>query len=94
MTSKQRAKLRAMANGMEPIIFIGKEGITENLLRQAEDALTARELVKGSVQRNCELSAKEALHLLAEQLGAEPVQFIGRKFALYRRNEKKPVIAI
>ena len=85
MTSKQRAKLRAMANGMEPIIFIGKEGVTENLLKQ---------LVKGSVQRNCALSAKEALHLLAEQLGAEPVQFIGRKFALYRRNEEKPVIAL
>ena len=94
MTSKQRAKLRAMANSLEPIIFIGKEGITENLLRQVEDALVARELVKGSVQRNCALSAKEALHLLAEQLGAEPVQFIGRKFALYRRNEKKLIIAL
>ena len=45
MTSKQRAKLRAMANSLEPIIFIGKEGITENLLRQVEDALVARELV-------------------------------------------------
>ena len=67
MTSKQRAKLRAMANGMEPIIFIGKEGVTENLLKQAEDALTARELVKGSVQRNCALSAKEALHLRSEE---------------------------
>lgn len=94
MTSKQRARLRAMANSMEPIILIGKEGITENLVKQVEDALTARELIKGSIQRNCDLSAKEALHALAQRLGAEPVQFIGRKFTLYRRNEEKPVIAL
>ena len=94
MTSKQRAKLRALANSIEPIILIGKEGITDNLLKQVDDALTARELIKGSIQKHCELSAKEALHLLAEKMEAAPVQFIGRKFALYRRNEKKPVIEL
>ena len=47
MTSKQRAKLRALANSIEPIILIGKEGITDNLLKQVDDALTARELIKG-----------------------------------------------
>ena len=94
MTSKQRAKLRAMAAKIEPILYIGKEGITDHTLAEAEDALVARELVKGSVQRGCAYSAKEALHILAEKLGAEPVQFIGRKFSLYRRNEKKPGIEL
>ncbi len=94
MTSKQRARLRAMANSIQPILLIGKGGITDNLLKQADDALTARELIKGSIQRGCELSAQGALHILAERLGAEPVQFIGRKFTLYRRNEEKPGIEL
>ncbi len=87
MTSAERAKLRGMANTMEPIIHIGKEGITPAVLKQADDALTARELIKGTVLKNCDYTAREALNMLCEELGAEGIQAIGRRFTLYR---KKP----
>ena len=87
MTGAERAKLRAMANTMEPIIHIGKEGITPAVIKQADDALTARELIKGTVLKNCDFTAKEALFALCEELGAEGIQAIGRRFTLYR---KKP----
>lgn len=94
ITSKQRAYLRSMANQTEPIVYVGKAGITDNLIEQVSDALEARELIKGSVQENCPLSAKEALRQLCEVVRAEPVQAIGRKFALYRSNHKEPKIQL
>jgi RNA-binding protein len=92
LTSKQRAALRAMANTIEPILYVGKAGLTQNILTQADEALTARELIKGSVQQNAPVSAKEALEALCSAAKAEPVSVSGRKFVLYRRNEKEPVI--
>jgi RNA-binding protein len=94
MTSKQRARLRGMAAGLEPIIYIGKDGIVPGTVKQVSDDLEAHELIKGSVQPNCPLSAKEALQALCEACSAEPVQFIGRRFVLYRRSEKKPTIVL
>lgn len=88
MTGKERAKLRALANNLEPILFVGKDGITENIIKQADDALTARELIKGSVQKNCEYTVREVADILASELGAEGIQAIGRKFTLYRKNEE------
>lgn len=87
ISSKQRAKLRAMAQKIEPIIHVGKEGVNENIARQMDEALTARELVKGSVQQNSSLSAREACDELAAATGAHPVGVIGRKFSLYRPSE-------
>ena len=86
LTSKQRAQLRGMAATMDTILHVGKDGIGDNLVKQANDALEARELIKGTVQQNCEFSAKEALELLCEKVHAEPVQCIGRRFVLYRRS--------
>ena len=94
MNGKQRARLRAMANGLETILFIGKEGIGENTLREAEDALEARELIKGCVQQGCPLEAKEALAELCEKTKAEPVQQIGRRFVLYRPSRQHPKLAL
>lgn len=94
ITSAQRAKLRGIANTIEPILYIGKEGITENILKQADDALNAREIIKGSVQKNCDWTAKEAVNELAKALEAEPVQAIGRKFCLYRPAPKDPKIIL
>ena len=94
MTGKQRAALRGMANTLETILYIGKEGIGENTVREAEDALEARELIKGCVQQGAPLSAKEALTELCERTGAEPIQYIGRRFVLYRPNRKNPKIVI
>lgn len=94
MTSKQRAKLRSMANTMDPILFVGKEGVTDGTVKEAYDALEARELIKCVVQQNCELSAREALNELCTRLGAEPVQCIGRRFVMYRESRKNKQIIL
>ncbi|MEG0271452.1 MAG: YhbY family RNA-binding protein [Clostridia bacterium] len=86
LTSKQRAMLRGMANTMDVILYIGKEGISDNTLKEAYDALEARELIKCAVQNGCELTAKEALQELCERVHAEPVQCIGKRFVMYRRS--------
>ena len=91
ITSKQRAYLRSMANTMDPILFIGKEGVTEATAKEAYDALEARELIKGTVQQNCDLSDKEALEALCKMVHAEPVQCIGRRFVLYRRSRQPKI---
>lgn len=89
LTGKQRAQLRALANTEETILIVGKGGVTENVLAQARDALTARELIKGRVLDASLLTAREAADILAEKCGAETVQTIGSRFVLYRRNPKK-----
>ena len=94
MTGKQRASLRKMANPLETIIYIGKDGITDNTVKEVYDALEARELIKGCVQQGAPLSAKEALTELCERTGAEPIQFIGRRFVMYRPSRENPKIVI
>ncbi|MBE5802583.1 MAG: ribosome assembly RNA-binding protein YhbY [Clostridiales bacterium] len=94
MTSKQRAKLRSMANTMDPILYIGKEGVTDGTVKEAYDALEARELIKCSVQQNSDVSAREALEELCSRLGAEPVQCIGRRFVMYRESRKNKQISL
>lgn len=94
MTSKQRAMLRAMANEYQPIIYIGKEGVTEALIQDADAALEARELVKGSIGRNAEVDLRTAVAELCQALQAEPVQVIGRKFVIFRPSKKNPTIQL
>lgn len=92
ITSKQRAQLRAMANGIDTIGQVGKEGINENLVTQVKDALTARQLVKYRVLETCPYTAREAAQELAELVGAEIVQVIGYRFVLYLADKKNPLI--
>ena len=94
MTGKQRAKLRAMANTIETILYIGKEGVTEHTVKEAYDALEARELIKGCVQQGAPLTAREALTTLCERTGAEPIQQIGRRFVLYKPSRENPRIVL
>ena len=84
LTSKQRAQLRGIANSIDTIIMVGKDGIGENLIKQTSDALEAREIVKGKVLDNSLLSAREAAEELAANTRSEVVQVIGGKFVLYR----------
>jgi RNA-binding protein len=86
MTGKQRATLRSMANTMETILFIGKDGVTDATVKEAYDALEAREIIKCAVQNGCELGAKEACEVLCARTHAEPVQCIGRRFVIYRES--------
>ena len=89
LTSKQRAQLRGLANALDTIVHIGKDGIGENLIRQADDALEARELIKCRVLENSMLTAREACDELARLTRSEPVQVIGTKFVLYRESHRK-----
>ena len=88
LTSKQRAQLRGMANSLDTILIIGKEGIGENLVKQANDALEARELIKCRVLETAMYTAKEACQELAQLTRSEGVQVIGTKFVLYRESHK------
>ena len=89
LTSKQRAQLRGLANSIDTILHIGKDGIGDNLITQANDALEARELIKGKVLENSLLSTREAAEALAKATRAEVVQVIGTKFVLYRPSQNK-----
>ena len=89
MNSKQRAMLRGMANTMETILYIGKDGVVPGTIKQASDALEARELIKGRVLENSMLTAREAAEQLAVAARCEVVQVIGSKFVLYRMQHDK-----
>ena len=90
LTSKQRAQLRGLANSIEPIVHIGKDGIGENLIKQANDALEARELIKCKVLDNSlEYDARTAADALAAATRSQVVQVIGTKFVLYRQHYDK-----
>ncbi len=84
LTSKERSILRSIGNKLEPIVIIGKSGITENLLIQLDDALTARELVKGRVLPHQDFDIKEIAEDLALKTGADIVQIIGHNMLFYR----------
>ncbi len=86
MTGKQRATLRSYANGLDTILYIGKDGITDATLKEAYDALEARELIKCAVQQGSELSAREACDLLCEKTNAVAITVIGRRFVIYRES--------
>lgn len=94
LTSKQRAKLKSIAASTETILQIGKGGVGDQLVKQVEDALTAREIIKLRVLE----TAPEEPGILAQELAdatkSEVVQVIGRRLVLYRRNPKKPVIVL
>ena len=89
LNSRQRAQLRALANSIDTIIHIGKDGVGDNLIKQANDALEARELIKGKVLENSLLSAREGAEELAQATRSEVVQVIGSKFVLYRETHSK-----
>lgn len=94
ITSKQRAYLRSLATDLPAIMQIGKNGLTENMLKTFSDALEAKELIKLHVLENSGEAPKELLNALAEALDAEPVGAVGRKIVLYRASEKNPTIEL
>ena len=89
LNSKQRAKLRSLASTFDPMVMIGKDGLTDNILEQIDRQLFAHEMVKISVLDGAEKSAKEYLHEVADALNAEEVCSIGRKFVVYKMSNKK-----
>jgi RNA-binding protein len=94
ITSKQRSYLRTLANPLQPIFQVGKAGIEENFLKQIEDALESRELIKIKVLNNSGITAREASDIICEAIGCEGIQAIGNKSVLYKRSLKKPKIEL
>ena len=88
LTSKERAALRAQANTLETTLMVGKDGVTEAVIAEADNQLTARELVKGKVLENAMLTPREVCDAICEETGADGVAVIGTKFVIYRFSEK------
>lgn len=94
MTSKQRAYLKSLAMKTEPILQLGKGGVTPENTASVEEALAARELIKISILQNCMEDPRQMAETLAERTHSQVVQVIGRKIVLYRegKNEKKKIV--
>ena len=88
LTSKERAELRAQANAIDTTLIVGKDGVTENVIAEAERLLTARELVKGKVLETALMSAREVSEEICQATGADGVSCVGYKFVIYRFSEK------
>ena len=89
LTSKQRAQLRGIPNTIDPLVIIRKDGITEKLVKQADHASEAREIIKCKVLENSMLTAREACDEMSRLTRSEQVQVIGTKFVLYRTSFSK-----
>ena len=95
ITSKQRSYLRSLAHNLDPIVYIGKSGVTENVIKEMDECLENREHIKVKLQEGCDLNPKDVANELLPELGAEFVQAIGRKFTLYRQSsdpEKRQIV--
>ncbi len=88
LTSKQRAEFRAQANPLETTLMVGKDGVTEAVVAEADRLLTARELIKGKVLETALMSAREVCDALCEATGADGISCVGSKFVIYRFSEK------
>ena len=88
LTSKQRSEFRAQANSLETTLMVGKDGVTENVIAEADRLLTARELVKGKVLETALMSAREVSDAICEATGADGVSCVGYKFVIWRFSEK------
>ena len=94
LTGKQKRFLRSTGTSIDPVVQIGKEGITPAVVKSAIDAITKRELIKVRTLQNCPQSPEDAIKLLAERADCNLVQIIGRNGLLFRRNFKKPVVEL
>lgn len=91
LTKKQTRQLRALANQLKPLVHIGRNDLTDAVVKQSSETLDGRELVKFQIQDGSGFTAKEAADQLADALGAEVVQTIGNRFTLFRRSKRKDI---
>ncbi len=94
LNSRQRAQLRGLANSLDTILQIGKQGIVEQTIKQIDDALEARELIKLRVLETAPITSREAADTIADSLGADVVQVIGTRFVLYRESLQNKTIKL
>lgn len=94
LTGKQKGFLRSMGMKLEPVVMIGKDGVTPQVVTSAKEAITKRELIKVRVLQNCAEMPDNAITMLAERINANLVQIIGHNGLLFRRNYDKPKIEL
>jgi len=94
LNSRQRAQLRGMANSYETILQIGKGGITDNTVKQVNDALEARELIKLRILETCPTTVRETADALANSTDSDVVQVIGTRFILYKESKNNKTIKL
>ena len=88
LTSKERAELRAQATSLDTTLMVGKGGVTETVIAEADTQLTARELIKGKVLEGAFMTPREVSDAICEATGADGVACVGNKFVIYRFSEK------
>ena len=86
LNSKERARLRGEANSLNVIITVGKAGVTPEVVKMVDEALTARELIKVGLLDNTDIPVEDAAQMLSERSRSQIVQIIGRKIILYKKN--------
>ena len=94
LNSRQRAQLRGMANRLETIFQVGKAGVNDTLIKQVDEALTVRELIKLRTLETSPEGVRPAAEKIAQAVGADVVQVIGSRFVLYRPNPEQPQIVL
>lgn len=94
LNSRQRAQLRGMANGYETIFQIGKGGVNDQLIKQVDEALEARELIKLRILETAPMSVRETADDVSNKVGADVVQVIGSRFILYRESKDNKTIRL
>ncbi|MDG4655463.1 ribosome assembly RNA-binding protein YhbY [Ectobacillus antri] len=94
LTGKQKRYLRAQAHHLSPIFQVGKGGVNENMVKQIQEALEVRELIKVSVLQNCDEDRHEVAETLSEGAGAELVQIIGSTIVLYKESRENKQIVL
>lgn len=91
ITGKQVRQLRSLAHHLDPIVFIGKQGITPTIVAQTNSLLEGKELIKCTVQNTSDLDTQEAAFMLADATESEMIQVIGHKFVLYRESQRDDI---
>ena len=94
LTGKQKSFLRGLGQKLEPVVMVGKEGVTPTVVQSAREAIKKRELIKVRVLQNCMDEPEDAITVLAERADVNVVQVIGRKGLLYKRNFEKTKIEL
>lgn len=94
LTSKQRAYLKSLANGLDPIFQVGKSSLTPEFTASVGDAFHTRELLKIAVLKNCADDPKQIAEVVAERTHSTVVQVIGKKIILYKPDKKNPKIEL
>ena len=94
LTGKQRSYLKGLAHNLDPLFQLGKSGLTENFIKQVEEALETKELIKIKILQNCDLDPTETANEIVEEVNGEFVQSIGSKFVIYKESKKNKKIEL